>query len=152
MRAEEWTPTRSRVEATRQGRDRLDYLFFWYFFIVNKWTTETSFICSIKYCYLQYLCCLLCNPTAWVHQIKARTQWNIARSKDWFYQRHKHKHKFSERKYTHKPRKTYTLTPCAPNTNKHNKSVGTRKTNGFVSLFPVFALKLRKLVIRTTSE
>ena len=33
------------------------------FFIVNKWTTETSFISSIKYCYLEYPCCLLCNPT-----------------------------------------------------------------------------------------
>ena len=39
-------------------------LFFLHiFFIVNKLTTETSFISSIKYCYLQYLCCLLCNPT-----------------------------------------------------------------------------------------
>ena len=25
---------------------------------------------SIKYCYLQYLCCLLCNPTTRVNQIK----------------------------------------------------------------------------------
>ena len=38
-------------------------LFFNIFFIVNKWTTETSFISSIKYCYLEYPCCLLCNPT-----------------------------------------------------------------------------------------
>ena len=37
--------------------------FFQFFFIVNKWTTETSFISSIKYCYLEYPCCLLCNPT-----------------------------------------------------------------------------------------
>ena len=62
-------------------------LFFLIFFIVNKWTTETSFISSIKYCYLQYPCCLLCNPTTWVNQIntlKARTQQNIARSKDLF--------------------------------------------------------------------
>ena len=29
-------------------------LFFYIFFIVNKWTTETSFISSIKYCYLEY--------------------------------------------------------------------------------------------------
>ena len=58
------------------GRGRLDY-FFLNFFIVKKWTTETSFISSIKYCYLQYRCCLLCNPTTWVNQIntlKARTQ------------------------------------------------------------------------------
>ena len=62
-------------------------LFFKFFFIVNKWTTETSFISSIKYCYLEYPCCLLCNPTTWVNQIntlKARTQQNIARSKDLF--------------------------------------------------------------------
>ena len=87
MRIEEWTPTRSRVEAVRQGRGRLDYFFFVYFFIVNKWTTETSFISSIKYCYLQYLCCLLCNPTTWVNQInplKAQTQWNITRGKGRF--------------------------------------------------------------------
>ena len=61
--------------------------FFLIFFIVNKWTTETSFISSIKYCYLQYPCCLLCNPTTWVNQInilKARTQQNIAHSKDLF--------------------------------------------------------------------
>ena len=67
------------------GEARL--LFFCIFFIVIKWTTETSFISSIKYCYLQYLCCLLCNPTTWVNQIntlKARTQWNITRSKDQF--------------------------------------------------------------------
>ena len=62
-------------------------LLFFKFFIVNKWTTETSFISSIKYCYLQYPCCLLCNPTTWVNQInilKAQTQQNIARSKDFF--------------------------------------------------------------------
>ena len=61
--------------------------FFLIFFIVNKWTTETSFISWIKYCYLQYPCCLLCNPTTWVNQInilKARTQQNIAHSKDLF--------------------------------------------------------------------
>ena len=86
MRTEEWTPTRGRVEAAWQGRGRLD-IFFKIFFIVNKWTTETSFISSIKYCYLQYPCCLLCNPTTWVNQIdtlKARTQQNIAHSKDLF--------------------------------------------------------------------
>ena len=38
-------------------------LFLNIFFIVNKWTTETSFISSIKYCYLEYPCCFLCNPT-----------------------------------------------------------------------------------------
>ena len=37
-------------------------LFFFIFFYCEKWTTETSFISSIKY-YLQYRCCLLCNPT-----------------------------------------------------------------------------------------
>ena len=86
MRTEEWTLTWSRVEAARQGRGRLDY-FFYIFFIVNSWTTETSFISSIKYCYLQYPCRLLCNPTTWVNQInalKAWTQQNIARSKDLF--------------------------------------------------------------------
>ena len=41
---------------------------------------------------------------------------------------------------------------CVLNTNYRNKSAGTRKTNEFVSLFPVFTLKLRELVIRTTSE
>ena len=69
------------------GARKARLLFFSYFFIVNKWTTETSFISSIKYCYLQYPCCLLCNPTTWVNQIntlKARTQQNIARSKDLF--------------------------------------------------------------------
>ena len=71
MRTEEWTPTRSRVEAARQGRGRLDY-FFLIFFIENKWTTETSFIPSIKCCYLQYLCYLLCNPTTWVNQINIK--------------------------------------------------------------------------------
>ena len=74
------------MEAARRGRGRLD-IFFKIFFIVNKWTTETSFISSIKYCYLQYPCCLLCNPTTWVNQIntlKARTQQNIAHSKDLF--------------------------------------------------------------------
>ena len=43
--------------------------FFLYFFIVNIWTTETNFI-AIKYCYLQYLCSLLCNPTTQMNQIK----------------------------------------------------------------------------------
>ena len=37
-------------------------LFFLSFFYCEKWTTETSFISSIKY-YLQHRCCLLCNPT-----------------------------------------------------------------------------------------
>ena len=63
-------------------------LLFFSFFFCNKWTTETSFITSIKYCYLQYLCCLLCNPTTWVNQIntlKAQTQWNVTRSKGWFF-------------------------------------------------------------------
>ena len=49
------------------GEARL--LFFSIFFSVNIWTTETNFI-SIKYCYLQYLCCLLCNLTTRVNQIK----------------------------------------------------------------------------------
>ena len=31
MSTEEWTPTRSRVEAARQGRGRLDYFFFTFF-------------------------------------------------------------------------------------------------------------------------
>ena len=33
------------------GEARL--LFFSFFFYCNKWTTETSFITSIKFCYLQ---------------------------------------------------------------------------------------------------
>ena len=37
--------------------------FLKFFFYYKKWTTETSFISSIKYCYLQYQCCLLCNTT-----------------------------------------------------------------------------------------
>ena len=49
------------------------------FFIVNIRTTETDFI-AIKYCYLQYLCCLLCNPTIQVNQIKSSDTLNIARS------------------------------------------------------------------------
>ena len=71
------------------GARKARLFFFYIFFIVNSWTTETSFISSIKYCYLQYPCCLLCNPTTWVNQIntlKARTQQNIARSKDLFTQ------------------------------------------------------------------
>ena len=47
------------MEAAQQGRGRLDYFFLKFFFIVNKWTTDTSFIASLKYCYLEYLCCLL---------------------------------------------------------------------------------------------
>ena len=77
--------SRSNPAGTRKAR--LLFFFNIYFFIVNKSTTETSFISSIKYCYLQYPCCLLCNPTTWVNQIntlKARTQQNIARSKDLF--------------------------------------------------------------------
>ena len=31
-------------------------LLFYIFFYCKKWTTETSFISSIKYCYLQYPC------------------------------------------------------------------------------------------------
>ena len=52
------------------GEARL--LFFKFFFIENKWTTETSFIPSIKCCYLQYLCYLLCNPTSRVNQINIK--------------------------------------------------------------------------------
>ena len=69
------------------GARKARLFFFIIFFIVNSWTTETSFISSIKYCYLQYPCRLLCNPTTWVNQInalKAWTQQNIARSKDLF--------------------------------------------------------------------
>ena len=56
--------TAPRVEADQQGRGRLDNLFYiFFFFIVKKWTTETSCISSIKYCYLQHRWCLLCNPT-----------------------------------------------------------------------------------------
>ena len=71
------------------GAREVRLLFLTFFFIVNKWTTETSFISTIKYCYLEYPCCLLCNPTTRVNQIntlKARTQQNIARSKDLFTQ------------------------------------------------------------------
>ena len=32
MSTEEWTPTRSRVEAARQGRGRLDYFFLYFFY------------------------------------------------------------------------------------------------------------------------
>ena len=35
MTTEEWTPTRSRVEAARQERGRLDYFFFFNFFYCN---------------------------------------------------------------------------------------------------------------------
>ena len=48
MRTEERTPTQSRAEAARQGPGGLDY-FFKYFFTVNKWTTETSFISIMKW-------------------------------------------------------------------------------------------------------
>ena len=70
-----------------EAREARLLFFFGIFFLVNKLTTETSFISSIKYCYLQYLCCLLCNPTTWVNQInplKAQTQWNITRGKGRF--------------------------------------------------------------------
>ena len=69
------------------GARKARLFFFIIFFIVNSWTTETSFISSIKYCYLQYPCCLLCNLTTWVNHIntlKDRTQQNTARSKDLF--------------------------------------------------------------------
>ena len=69
------------------GARKARLFFFIIFFIVNSWTTETSFISSIKYCYLRYPCRLLCNPTTWVNQInavKAWTQQNIAHSKDLF--------------------------------------------------------------------
>ena len=75
----------SRSNSAGTGEARL--LFLGIFFIINKWSTKTSFICSIKYWYLQYLCYLLCNLTAWVNQInppKAQTQWNITRSKGFF--------------------------------------------------------------------
>ena len=49
------------------GEARL-FFFFLFSFIVNIRTTETNFI-AIKYCYLQYLCCLLCSPTTQVNQI-----------------------------------------------------------------------------------
>ena len=45
------------------AREARVLFFIFYFFIVNKWTPETSFIASLKYCYLEYPCCLLCNPT-----------------------------------------------------------------------------------------
>ena len=57
----------SRNSPAGTGKARL--FFFNIFFIVNIRTTETNFI-AIKYCYLQYLCCLLCNPTTQVNQIK----------------------------------------------------------------------------------
>ena len=88
---------RSRVKAARQGRGRLDF-FLNIFFTVNKWTTETSFISRIKYCYLQYPCCLLCNPTTWVNQINTlRLGHNktLRAVKTCLHQRHKHKHKLS---------------------------------------------------------
>ena len=62
-------------------------LFFLYFFYCKFMDNRDKFISSIKYCYLQYPCRLLCNPTTWVNQInalKAWTQQNIARSKDLF--------------------------------------------------------------------
>ena len=77
----------SSPAGARKARLLFLIIFLIFFFSVNKWTTETSFISSIKYCYLQYPCCLLCNPTTWVNQIntlKARTQQNIERSKDLF--------------------------------------------------------------------
>ena len=49
------------------GEARLFFLFY-FFIYFYQWTTETSFL--IKYSYLQYLCCLLCNPTTRVNQIK----------------------------------------------------------------------------------
>ena len=45
------------------AREARVLLFIYFFFIVNKWTPETSFIASLKYCYLEYPCCLLCNAT-----------------------------------------------------------------------------------------
>ena len=44
-------------ESSPAGAREARFLFFKIFFIDNKGTTETSFISSIKCCYLQYLCC-----------------------------------------------------------------------------------------------
>ena len=68
-----------------------------FFFIVNKWTTETSFISRIKY-YLRYPCCWLCNPTTWVNQINTLRLGHsktLRAVKTCLHQRHKHKHKLS---------------------------------------------------------
>ena len=56
------------------GKGEARLFFFNIFFIVNIWTTETNFI-SIKHCYLEYLCCLLCNSTTRVNQIKGSDTW-----------------------------------------------------------------------------
>ena len=53
----------SSPAGARKARLLFLIIFLIFFFSVNKWTTETSFISSIKYCYLQYPCCLLCNLT-----------------------------------------------------------------------------------------
>ena len=57
-------------ESSPAGTGEARLLFFVIFFIVNIWTQRQTLI---KHCYLQYLCCLLCNP-AGVNQIKSRTQ------------------------------------------------------------------------------
>ena len=79
------------------AREARIFFFCTFFFIVNKWTTETSFISSIKYCDLEYPCCLLCNPTTWVNQInalKAPISKTLRAVKTCLHQRHKHKYKF----------------------------------------------------------
>ena len=55
--------TDSEQSGSGMARAREARILFFFFVIVNKWTPETSFIASLKYCYLEYPCCLLCNPT-----------------------------------------------------------------------------------------
>ena len=107
-------------------------LFFYIFFIVNKWTTETSFISSIKYCYLQYRCCLLCNPTTWVNQIntlKARTQQNIARSKDLFTPATETQAQVLLRINTNTGESTHSCFLCSPVINAFKEQVQEKQTS-----------------------
>ena len=41
-------------ESSPAGAREARFFFKIFFFTVNKWTTETSFISRINYCYLQY--------------------------------------------------------------------------------------------------
>ena len=67
----------TKSEIYSDTESEVGFSFYYFYFFGNKWTTETSFISSIKYCYLQYLGGLLCNPPTRVNQInplKAQTQ------------------------------------------------------------------------------
>ena len=61
------TTDSEQSESSPAGTRGARLLFFYFFiFTINGQQRQAL----IKYSYLQYLCCLLCNPTTWVNQIK----------------------------------------------------------------------------------